>query len=111
MSRKKHNTGVFTNDTITRDMSQLSQPTGNVYETTMIIAKRANQIAAEMKQELTHRMEEFSGFSDSLEETFENREQIEVSRQYEKLPKATLVAVREFEEGKIYYRKIEDKKE
>ncbi|MDR0668232.1 MAG: DNA-directed RNA polymerase subunit omega [Prevotellaceae bacterium] len=112
MSKTKTTTiGIFTNDTITRDMNKLSQPTGNVYETTMIIAKRANQIAAEMKQELAHRMEEFSSFSDSLEETFENREQIELSRQYEKLPKATLVAVREFEENKIYYRKIDDKKD
>ncbi|MDR2362000.1 MAG: DNA-directed RNA polymerase subunit omega [Prevotellaceae bacterium] len=106
-----HFIGVSTNDTVTRDISKLSKPTGNVYETTMIIAKRSNQIAAEMKQELAHRMEEFSTFSDSLEETFENHEQIELSRQYEKLPKATLVAIREFEAGRIYYRKIDDKKE
>jgi len=97
--------------TVTRDLSKLSQPTGNIYETTMIISKRANQIAAEVKQELSHRMEEFSSYNDSLEETFENREQIELSRQYERLPKPTLTAVKEFEEGKIYYRKIEEKKD
>jgi DNA-directed RNA polymerase subunit K/omega len=96
------------NNTTTRDLNKLSQPTGNVYESTMIIAKRANQIAAEIKQELNHRMEEFNNYSDSLEETFENREQIELSRHFEKLPKPTLTAIKEFEEGRIYYRKISE---
>ncbi|MDR3351022.1 MAG: DNA-directed RNA polymerase subunit omega [Prevotellaceae bacterium] len=99
------------NNTITRDLNKISQKTGNIYESTMIIAKRSNQIAAEVKQELSHRMEEFAGYSDNLEETFENREQIELSRQFERLPKPTLTAIREFEEGKIYYRKIEENKE
>ncbi|MDR2802091.1 MAG: DNA-directed RNA polymerase subunit omega [Prevotellaceae bacterium] len=98
-------------NTITRDLNKISQKTGNVYESTMIIAKRSNQIAAEVKQELNHRMEEFSGYSDTLEETFENREQIELSRQFERMPKPTLTAIKEFEEGKIYYRKIEESKE
>jgi DNA-directed RNA polymerase subunit K/omega len=98
-------------DTVTRDLSKLSKPTGNIYETTMIIAKRANQVAAKMKQELADRMEEFATYTDTLEETFENREQIELSRQYERLPKPTLVAIKEFEENKIYYRKIEEKKD
>ncbi len=93
--------------TITRNLSELAQPTGNIYETTMIIAKRANQIAAEIKQELSAKLEEFSNFADTLEETFENREQIEISRHYEKLPKPTLVAIKEFQDGEIYYRKIE----
>ena len=97
-------------NTITRDLDKISQKTGNIYESTMIIAKRSNQIAAEVKQELNHRMEEFSGYSDSLEETFENREQIELSRQFERLPKPTLTAIKEFEDGKIYYRKIEESK-
>ncbi|MDR0694262.1 MAG: DNA-directed RNA polymerase subunit omega [Prevotellaceae bacterium] len=99
------------NNTITRDLNKMSQKTGNIYEATMIIAKRSNQIAAEIKQELNHRMEEFSGYSDTLEETFENREQIELSRQFERMPKPTLTAIKEFEEGKIYYRKIEENKE
>ncbi len=96
------------NNTITRDLSKLSAPTGNIYQSTMIIAKRANQIAAEIKQELSQKLEEFSNYADTLEETFENREQIEISRYYEKLPKPDLMAISEFEEGQIYYRKIEE---
>jgi DNA-directed RNA polymerase subunit K/omega len=103
---EKHSQTV--NNTITRDLNKISQVTGNIYESTMIIAKRANQIAAEIKQELSHRMEEFAGYSDTLEETFENREQIELSRQFERMPKPTLSAVKEFEDGKIYYRKISE---
>lgn len=94
-------------NTVTRNLSELAQPTGNVYESTIIIAKRANQIAAEIKQELSAKLEEFSNFADTLEETFENREQIEISRYYEKLPKPTLTAIKEFQNGEIYYRKIE----
>ena len=93
--------------TITRDLVKLAEPTGNVYESVMIIAKRSNQIAAELKQELKVKLEEFSNFADTLEETFENREQIEISRYYEKLPKASLIAIQEFEEDKIQVRKIE----
>lgn len=96
------------NNTVTRDLSKLSAPTGNIYQSTVIIAKRANQISAEVKQELSQKLEEFSNFADTLEETFENREQIEISRYYEKLPKPTLMAISEFEEGQIYYRKIEE---
>ncbi len=94
-------------NTITRNLSDLAQPTGNIYESTIIMAKRSNQIAAEIKQELSAKLEEFSNFADTLEETFENREQIEISRYYEKLPKPTLTAINEFENGQIYYRKIE----
>jgi DNA-directed RNA polymerase subunit K/omega len=94
-------------NTITRDLSKLAKPTGNIYESAMIIAKRSNQIAAELKQELKQKLEEFSSFADTLEETFENREQIEISRYYERLPKATLLAINEFEEDKIQVRKIE----
>ena len=96
------------NNTITRDLSKLAAPTGNIYESTMIIAKRANQISAEMKFELRQKLEEFSNYADTLEETFENREQIEISRYYERLPKANLIAINEFEEGRIHYRKIEE---
>lgn len=95
-------------NTITRDISKLAEPTGNIYESVMIIAKRSNQISAEMKFELSQKLEEFSTYADTLEETFENREQIEISRYYERLPKASLIAINEFEEGRIHYRKIEE---
>ena len=91
-------------NTVTRDMMKLSADTGNVYETVMIIAKRANQIDAEMKQDLEKKLQEFASFNDNLEEVFENREQIEISRYYEKLPKPTLIAAQEYEEGNVYYR-------
>ncbi|MBQ3174925.1 MAG: DNA-directed RNA polymerase subunit omega [Bacteroidales bacterium] len=96
-------------NTVTRNLSDLAEPTGNIYESVMIIAKRSNQIAADVKQELSAKLEEFSSFADTLEETFENREQIEISRHYEKLPKPTLVAIKEFQENEIYYRKVESK--
>ena len=96
-------------NTVTRNLSDLAEPTGNIYESVMIIAKRSNQIAADVKQELSAKLEEFSSFADTLEETFENREQIEISRYYEKLPKPTLVAISEFQENEIYYRKVESK--
>ncbi|WP_329905238.1 DNA-directed RNA polymerase subunit omega [Porphyromonas pogonae] len=90
-------------DTVTRDMVRLSEDTENVYETVMIIAKRANQLSQEMKHDLERKLQEFSSYSDSLEEVFENREQIEISRFYEKLPKPTLIAAKEYEEGMLYY--------
>ena len=95
-------------NTITRNLSELAKPTGNIYETVMIIAKRANQISANVKQELSQKLEEFSNYADTLEETFENREQIEISKHYERLPKPTLVAIEEFRNNEIYYRKVED---
>ena len=76
----------------------------NVYETVMVIAKRSNQIAAEMKQDLEKKLQEFASFNDNLEEVFENREQIEISRYYEKLPKPTLIATQEYTEDKVYHR-------
>ena len=91
-------------NTITRDMNQLTEKVGNVYETVAIIGKRANQISAEIKNDLTKKLAEFQSYTDNLEETFENREQIEISRYYERLPKPTLIATQEFKEGKIYYR-------
>ena len=95
-------------NTVTRNLSELAKPTGNIYETVMIIAKRANQISANVKQELSQKLEEFSNYADTLEETFENREQIEISKHYERLPKPTLVAIEEFRNIEIYYRKVED---
>lgn len=102
----KINKQVPTN-TITRDLSEIAKETGNVYEATVIIAKRANQIASEVKQELSSKLEEFSSYADTLEETFENKEQIEISKYYEKLPKPTLIATNEYLNHEIYFRKIE----
>ena len=91
-------------NTVTRDIMRLSEDTNNVYETVMIIGKRANQLSVEMKQDLEKKLQEFASYNDNLEEVFENREQIEISRYYEKLPKPALIAVQEYEEGKVYYR-------
>lgn len=91
-------------NTVTRDVMTLADETGNIYESVSIIAKRANQISAEMKQELSGKLQEFAQASNSLDEIFENREQIEISKFYEKLPKSTLIATKEFEEGRIYFR-------
>lgn len=104
MDYKKTNASL---STITRDLRQIDGETGNVYESTMIMAKRANQISVEIKQELNRKLEEFASYTDSLEEVFENREQIEISKFYERLPKPTLISVQEFVEGKIYHRNPE----
>ena len=90
--------------TVTRDMNSLSENVGNTYEAVSIIGKRANQIDQELKVELDKKLQEFASYSDSIEEVFENREQIEISRFYEKMPKPTLLATQEFIEDKIYYR-------
>lgn len=101
MDYRKSNAPV---NTITRDMMKLSEDTGNVYETVMVIGKRANQLSSEMKQDLEKKLQEFASYNDNLEEVFENREQIEISRYYEKLPKASLIATQEYEERKVYFR-------
>ena len=98
-------------NTITRNMVELCEDTGNVNETVAIIGKRANQIAVEMKNDLSKKLQEFASYNDNLEEVFENREQIEISRYYEKLPKPTLIAAQEYEEGKVYYRNPAKEKE
>ena len=91
-------------NTVTRDIMDLCEDTGNIYETVAIIAKRANQISAEIKQDLSKKLQEFASYNDTLEEVFENREQIEISRYYEKLPKPTLLATQEYIEGNVYWR-------
>jgi DNA-directed RNA polymerase subunit K/omega len=92
-------------NTVTRDVMDLCEDTGNIYESVAIIAKRANQISADLKQELSAKLQEFSSSSDNaIDEVFENREQIEISRYYERLPKPTLIATKEFEEGRIFFR-------
>lgn len=90
--------------TITRDVDKLEEMTNNMYQTIMIIAKRANQIAVEMKEELNKKLEEFSSYTESLEEVFENREQIEISKYYERMPKPVAIALQEFIENKLYYK-------
>lgn len=91
--------------TVTRDSHKIDAPSGNLYESVVIISKRSNQISVEMKQELSRKLEEFATVSDNLEEVFENREQIEISKYYEKLPKPVLIATQEFLDGKVYFRK------
>lgn len=91
-------------NTVSRDMSQMWKDTGNIYETVVIISKRSNQIASDMKHDLDKKLQEFASYNDNLEEVFENREQIEISRYYEKLPKATLIATKEYEDGEIYWK-------
>jgi len=90
--------------TVTRDLSKLDINTGNIYESVIIIGKRSNQINVEIKEELSKKLEEFASYTDNLEEIFENREQIEISRYYERLPKSTLIAIQEFLENATYYR-------
>ena len=101
MDYKKSNAPT---NTITRDMQDFRDKTGNVYESIAIMGKRATQISVEIKEELKKKLEEFSSSSDNLEEVFENREQIEISRYYERLPKPTLIAAQEFSEDQVYYR-------
>lgn len=92
------------NNTVTRDVKDLAEPTGNIYETVVILSKRANQIAVAEKKELAKKLEEFRTERDAMEEVYENKEQIEISKYYERLPKPDLVAIAEFEEGELYYR-------
>jgi DNA-directed RNA polymerase subunit K/omega len=92
---------------VTRDVLSFEKQTGNIYMSLAICSKRANQISHEVKEELNAKLSEFNTVTDSLEEIFENREQIEVSKFYERLPKSTLVALQEFSEGKVYFRKPE----
>lgn len=91
-------------NTVTRNIMDLCKDTDNIYESVAIIAKRANQISSEIKQDLNKKLQEFASYSDTLEEVFENREQIEISRYYEKLPKPSLMATEEFLNGEVYYR-------
>ena len=92
------------NSTVTRDTTELSKLSGNLYESVAIIAKRSNQISSQMKEELVAKLEEFASEHDNLEEIFENREQIEISKYYEGLPKSTIIAIEEFLNEKVYFR-------
>ena len=90
--------------TITRDMNELTEKVGNVYESIAIIGKRSNQISTAMKKELDAKLQDFSVPQDSADETFENQEQIEISKNYEQLPKATLIATQELIDDQLIYR-------
>ncbi|MBD1387461.1 MULTISPECIES: DNA-directed RNA polymerase subunit omega [Mucilaginibacter] len=98
------NKPAVASSTVTRDLRELDVKTDNIYESLVIMSKRANQISNNIKEELHQKLSEFASANDNLEEVFENREQIEISKYYEKLPKPTLVAVQEFLDNKIYYR-------
>jgi DNA-directed RNA polymerase subunit K/omega len=101
----KHTNAAKT--TITRDVSKLDQEIGNVYETVAILGKRANQISVQIKEELNAKLEEFAVVGENLEEVYENREQIEVSKHYERMPKPGALAIQELMDGKLYYRRPE----
>ena len=104
MDYKKTNAA---SNTQTQDIKKLEEGVENVYEATVIISKRANQISKDLKEELNQKLEEFASYTDNLEEVFENREQIEISRFYERLPKPTLIAMQEYIDEQIYFRKPE----
>ena len=109
MSKLRRQISSSTSNTAeTKDLNVIKNKTGNVYESISIIAKRANQINITMKEELHNKLEEFASHTDSLEEIHENKEQIEISRAYERMPNPSLLATQEFLDDKIYYRKNED---
>ncbi|MBS9767037.1 MAG: DNA-directed RNA polymerase subunit omega [Flavobacteriaceae bacterium] len=93
--------------TVTYDRTKIEEPTGNIYESISILAKRAEQINGNLKRELKEKLDEFATNNEGLEEIFENKEQIEVSKFYESLPKPTAIAVKEWLEGKVYFRNPE----
>ncbi len=99
------------NNTVTHNLMDFCKGTDNIYESVVIMSKRANQISAKMKEDLSKKLKEFASGNDNLEETFENREQIEISRYYEKLPKATLISAEEFLADKVYFRNPNKEKE
>ncbi|MCX6285838.1 MAG: DNA-directed RNA polymerase subunit omega [Bacteroidetes bacterium] len=101
MDYKKIKTDV---NAVTRNIEDFTHGTANVYETVSILSKRANQVGLEMKEELNQKISEFASTTDNLEEVFENREQIEIAKYYEHLPKPTLIAVHEYLNDEIYFR-------
>src|SRR6478736_1020894 len=109
MSLLRRQLSISTSNNIeTRDVNEFKAKTGNLYESIAIVAKRANQINISLKEELHNKLEEFASHTDSLEEIHENKEQIEISKAYERMPNPALLATQEFFEDKIYYRKNED---
>src|SRR6186713_3121962 len=109
MSKLRRQLSVGTSNTAeTKNLTDIKNKTGNLYESISVIAKRANQINISLKEELHNKLEEFASHTDSLEEIHENKEQIEISKAYERMPNPALLATQEFFEDKIYYRKNED---
>ncbi len=109
MSRLRRQLSVNTTNNIeTRDLNEFRGKTGNLYESIAIVGKRANQINITLKEELHSKLDEFASHTDSLEEIHENKEQIEISRAYERMPNPALLATQEFFDEKIYHRKSED---
>ena len=104
----KYRNSNASNTTKTYDRSDVEKPTNNIYEAISIIAKRSSQINSEIKKELHDKLDEFATHNDNLEEIFENKEQIEVSRFYERLPKPYAIAIQEWLESKVYYRDTEE---
>jgi DNA-directed RNA polymerase subunit K/omega len=94
--------------TVTRNMDEIEEVTGNIYESCVVVSKRSDQIAVDLKEELIGKLNEFASSTDNLEEVFENREQIEISRFYERLPKTNAIALKEFLDNKVYYRQPSD---
>ncbi|MGC4038154.1 MAG: DNA-directed RNA polymerase subunit omega [Chitinophagaceae bacterium] len=109
MSRLRRQISSGTNNTVeTRNLADIKHKTGNLYQSIAIVAKRANQINISIKEELHNKLDEFASHTDSLEEIHENKEQIEISRAYERMPNPSLLATQEFMEDKVYFRKGED---
>ncbi|MGE5107359.1 MAG: DNA-directed RNA polymerase subunit omega [Sphingobacteriales bacterium] len=109
MSKLRKQWGVNTSNVVeTKNVNDIKAKTGNVYESIAIIGKRANQINISLKEELHNKLDEFASHTDSLEEIHENKEQIEISRAYERMPNPALLATQEFMEDKVYYRKAQD---
>lgn len=107
MNYKKTNAPLTT---VTRNLMDFAEQTGNIYESVVIMSKRANQITVDIKNDLNQKLKEFGGKSDSLEDEFDNREQAEISRFYERMPKPTLIAEQEMLDNKIYYRNPREEK-
>jgi DNA-directed RNA polymerase subunit K/omega len=97
--------------TVTRNMDEIEEVTGNIYESCVVVSKRSDQLAVDLKEELINKLNEFASSSDNLEEVFENREQIEISRFYERLPKTNAIALKEFLDNKVYFRLPTDSSE
>ncbi len=105
---RRHLSGNTSSNVEPKKLSDLKEKTGNLYESIAIIAKRANQINISIKEELHNKLEEFASHTDSLEEIHENKEQIEISRAYERMPNSALLATTEFLEDKVYFRKNDE---
>ena len=109
MSKLRRQLSVGTSNVVeTKNLNDIKEKTGNLYESISIVGKRANQINISLKEELHNKLEEFASHTDSLEEIHENKEQIEISKAYERMPNPALLATQEFMESKVYFRKNEE---